>query len=102
MADTSREFLKYLGLSTFDMAGHATHYILIYDNINKQQKAWRQRLSCQDHVQSGTSATIVMLQNAPDEAFDLSWYASSAHPRPSPIISDSVRLHSSVTPMHTA
>src|SRR5258708_14559739 len=70
MADTSREFLKYLGLSTFDMAGLATHYILIYDNINKQQKAWHQRLSCQDHIQSGTSATIVMLQNAPDEAFD--------------------------------
>ena len=70
MADTSREFLKYLGLSTFDMAGRATHYILIYDNINKQQKAWCQRLSCQDHIQSGTSATIVMLQNAPDEAFN--------------------------------
>jgi len=104
MADTSREFLKYLGLSTFDMAGHATHYILIYDNINKQQKAWHQRLSCQDHIQSGTSATIVMLQNAPDEAFNLSWYASSASstcPQPSLIISDSVRLHSGVTPMHT-
>src|SRR5258708_29849975 len=34
----------------------------------------------------------------------LSWYAlsaSSACPQPSPIISDSVRLHSGVTPMHT-
>ena len=63
MADTSREFLKNLGLSTC--------YILIYDNINKHQRAWHQRLSLQDHVQSGTSATIIMLQNAPDEAFDL-------------------------------
>ncbi len=70
MADTSRESLKYLGLSTFDIAGCATHYILIYNNINKQQKAWHQRLSCQDCVQSGTSATIVMLQNMPDEAFN--------------------------------
>ena len=34
----------------------------------------------------------------------LSWYtssASSACPRPSLIISDSIRLHSGVTPMHT-
>jgi len=70
MADTSREFLKNLGLSTFNATGCATHYILIYDNINKHQRAWHQRLSLQDHVQSGTSATIIMLQNAPDEAFD--------------------------------
>src|SRR5260370_22695485 len=70
MADTSREFLKNLGLSTFDATGHAACYILIYDNINKHQRAWHQRLSLQDCVQSGTYATIVMLQNAPNEAFN--------------------------------
>src|SRR5260370_18649838 len=70
MADISIEFLKNLGLSTFDAAGHAAHYILIYDNINKHQRAWHQRLSFQDCVQSGTSATIIMLQNAPNEAFN--------------------------------
>src|SRR5258708_21301758 len=39
------------------------------------------------------------------EAREMSWYASSAssaHPRPSPTISDSIRLHSGVTPIHTA
>src|SRR5260370_10646944 len=77
MADTSREFLKNLGLSTFGATGHATHYILIYDNINKHQRAWHQRLSLQDCVQSGTSATIVMLQNAPDAAFDLTILAAN-------------------------
>ena len=70
MANTSREFLKNLGLSTFDTTRFTARYILIYDNINKHQRAWLQRLSLQDRVQSGTSATIVMLQNAPDEAFD--------------------------------
>src|SRR5260370_30033880 len=71
MADSPREFLKTLGLSTFDTAGCTAHYILINDNINKHQKAWLQRLSHQDCIQSGTSATIIMLQNAPDEAFNL-------------------------------
>ena len=32
----------------------------------------------------------------------LSWYASSAHPQPSPIIPNSTCLHSSVTLMHAA
>src|SRR5260370_31354066 len=77
MADTSREFLKNLGLSTFDATGYAAHYILIYDNINKHQRAWHQKLSLQDCVQSGTSATIIMLLNAPNEAFDLTILAAN-------------------------
>ena len=71
MADSSKEFLKNLGLSPFDTTSHTLRYILIYDNVNKHQRTWLQRLSHQDRVQSGTSATIVILQNAPDEAFDL-------------------------------
>src|SRR5260370_5395032 len=70
MADVLKEFLKNLGVSTFSSASQATHYILIYNNINKNQKTWYQKLSHQDHVQSGTSATLVMLENTPDKAFD--------------------------------
>ncbi|KAF7334169.1 hypothetical protein MVEN_02323000 [Mycena venus] len=45
-------------------------FLLLFDNINKMQRAWQQVLGRQDTVSSGTAATLVGLEDVTEEAMD--------------------------------
>ncbi|KAJ7804982.1 hypothetical protein B0H14DRAFT_2611861, partial [Mycena olivaceomarginata] len=45
-------------------------FLLLFDNVNKMQRAWQQVLGRQDTVSSGTAATLVGLEDVTEEAMD--------------------------------
>lgn len=45
-------------------------FLLLFDNINKMQRAWQVTLGHRDQVQSGTAATLIRLEDIPSGAMD--------------------------------
>lgn len=43
-------------------------FLLLFDNVNKMQRAWQQTLGRQDEVKSGTAATLIRLEDVPPGA----------------------------------
>lgn len=43
-------------------------FLILYDNVNKMQRAWQKSLGHQDELKSGTAATLIRLQGVPPGA----------------------------------
>ncbi|KIY46989.1 hypothetical protein FISHEDRAFT_46222 [Fistulina hepatica ATCC 64428] len=44
------------------------HFLLLFDNVNKMQRAWQHTLGHSDTLQSGTAATLIQLEDVKDGA----------------------------------
>lgn len=72
---TVLKLLRSLSASSKDKMGKIARtraFLLIYDNINRMQRAWDPDLGTKDRVQNGTAHTMVELDDIPDvkKAFD--------------------------------
>ncbi|KAJ6626497.1 hypothetical protein B0H10DRAFT_2429883 [Mycena sp. CBHHK59/15] len=45
-------------------------FLLLFDNVNKMQRAWQQVLGRRDMLTSGTAATLIGLEDVTEEAMD--------------------------------
>ena len=43
-------------------------FLLVFDNVNKMQRAWQQTVGHKDEVKSGTAATLIRLEDVPPGA----------------------------------
>ncbi|KAJ3765120.1 hypothetical protein FB446DRAFT_655696 [Lentinula raphanica] len=68
LADDSAMFLKGLGAA---LEHGPPNFLLLFDNVNKNRRAWQQSLLDQDVMNSGTAATLVLLENLLPGALDM-------------------------------
>lgn len=67
LGDVSKSRLERIG--ALAMSG-LQFFVLLYDNVNKHRKAWRQTIASHDQVKSGTAATGIVLEDVGPRAFD--------------------------------
>ncbi|KAK7000493.1 hypothetical protein R3P38DRAFT_3617514 [Favolaschia claudopus] len=65
LAADSESKLKLLGAFT-DTFG--PQFLLLFDNVNKMQRAWQHTLGHKDELSSGTAATVIELEDVPPGA----------------------------------
>ncbi|KAG9074629.1 hypothetical protein FS749_013783 [Ceratobasidium sp. UAMH 11750] len=74
LADSALERLASMAMDAKKSAEDPRHpqkyFLLLFDNINKYHKAWKQSVAKKTELKSGTAATAVGVEDAPPNAFD--------------------------------
>ncbi|KAF8193518.1 hypothetical protein K438DRAFT_1589343 [Mycena galopus ATCC 62051] len=65
LASDSEAQLRLLGTFHVDLG---PGFLLLFDNINKMQRAWQATLGHKDEVKSGTASTVIELEDVPPGA----------------------------------
>ncbi|KAJ7085341.1 hypothetical protein C8R43DRAFT_1142534 [Mycena crocata] len=65
LAADSEAQLRLLGAFSMDLG---PGFLLLFDNVNKMQRAWQATLGRKDEVKSGTASTVIELEDVPPGA----------------------------------